>query len=302
MYVYRGNIYCSDDSKKNILERGSHFYQIKPLSNKSIKSKGGNSNVFQLIDPNDDINPCVIKFNKFKLESKEDWKKQRIERFEREIRSLEQAREAGFENVIQIIFDGSLKIGSGHYCYYVMEKADYDLTEYLEENEISVQQKILLCYEILKGIVQLHSLNIYHRDIKPDNIFIVNDKWKIGDLGLIDFQNSDLSIDIIREKIGPYGWLSPEAMNKVLCEGTSREGTFNCEIKSYSDIFQLGKLFWYIFQGNIPIGQIIKKDFLLGDENIFEILFSMLQYLDSRRPILNNISSEFERSFKKYAV
>ena len=303
MRISGNNIICSDKPEDNILVNGENFYEIKKLPNSEGNQggKGGNSNVFILNDSNEDKD-YIIKFCQYKLGSNNENTKKRIYRFENEIRALEKAGKLESTSIIHMFFSGQTKIKRGQYRYYVMEKGDGDLTDFLKENDIPIEQKVLLCTEIIKGIKELHDMEIYHRDIKPDNIFFVNSKWKIGDLGLIAHRDEDQNLDSIQEKIGPYGWLSPEAINKALCEGTPLEEIHSCKIDKLSDVFQLGKLFWYIFHGNIPIGQISETDFLLEDSILFEIIHLMLNYSKTKRPELDEIKAEFEKTYAKYAI
>jgi len=300
MKFYNRNIICSDDSQQNILEVDDRFYQIEPIAEDITKTKGHNSCVFNLFDSNEE-QYFIIKFCRFYLsEHNDDYIKQRIDRFYREIRALQKAVDNNLNNIIHFEFSGIEKINNRRFLYYVMEKGECDLTNYQKENEIPEDQKILLCLQITKGIEQLHSIDIYHRDIKPDNIFFVNDEWKIGDLGLSDFRQKEKKLDFLNEKIGPYGWLSPEVMNKALCEGSDLEQIHNCKIADYSDIFQLGKLFWYIFQGNVPIGQIVNTDFLTNDNDLFNLISGMLQYSFKRRPPMNKLIDDLKTINNKY--
>lgn len=304
MYRSSGNICLSPNMAQNVITYDNNDYVIEHLSQLYNKSKGGNSNVFKLIDPQTGAE-YAIKFSKYDINSpiRPINNIKRIARFEREVESLKIAREKNFQNIIQFYFDDMKIIGSAKLHFYVMEKADDDLTNYLYANDISNQQRFLLCIQILNGIKELHSEKIYHRDIKPDNILFVNDVWKIGDLGLVDYQNSDFEVLEVGERIGPIGWLSPEAANKYLNEGEGKTNKhqFDCNIDAYSDIFQLGKLFWYIFQGNIPIGQITKSDFKLKDKEIFETLISMLNH-SKVRPTLEEVEERFQSRFSNYAI
>jgi serine/threonine protein kinase len=283
---------------KNIIAHNKTYYKVEYLDPKNKKSKGGNSSVFKLINPNNQ-QEFVIKFLKFPSNSTKPFDIKQNIRFENEINALYEANSNQFQNVINIFFDGVKKISGTEFRYYVMQKANYDLNSYLTKETIPLNQKILLSYEILKGINELHSIDLYHRDIKPDNIFIFieNDKfkYKIGDLGLSVKGNRDLSKIEFREKIGPYGWLSPEVTNKVLCEGTNLEKIYDCKIDCKSDVFQLGKLIWFIFQGNIPIGQIRYSDFQIKDKNIYSLILNMIQYKKTRRKELNYFVNEFSQ-------
>lgn len=306
MYFDSSNIHLSPKAKShlNIIRYDNIDYVLSPLSEKHDRSKGGNSNVFKLTDPQSETVE-IIKFSKY------DTKRpkfpvnniKRITRFAREIEALKIAKDNNFQNVIQYKFDDYKKIGRGIFHFYVMEKADDDLTNYLDTNDISEQQRFLLCIQILSGIKELHSKKIYHRDIKPDNILFVNEVWKIGDLGLVENRNSDFEIKEVGEKIGPIGWLSPEAANKYLNEGKGKSNRFalDCTIDEQSGIFQLGKLFWYIFQGNIPIGQIKEDDFKFKDKEIFDILYSMLNH-SKTRPTLDDIEAGFHSRYSSYAI
>jgi len=281
---------------KNIVSFNRTYYKVEYLDPKNKKSKGGNSSVFRLINPNN-LQEFVIKFLKFPSDSMKAFDIKQNIRFENEITALYEAKSNQFENVITIFFDGVKNISGFEFRYYVMQKANYDLNSYLQKETIPLNQKILLSYEILKGINELHSIDLYHRDIKPDNIFIFieNDKfkYKVGDLGLSVKGNRDLTKIEYREKIGPYGWLSPEVTNKVLCEGTDLEKIYDCKIDFKSDVFQLGKLIWFIFQGNIPIGQIRYSDFAIGNKSIYRLILNMIQYKKDRRNELTYFVDEF---------
>lgn len=302
-FNYR-DIHLSKKEIKNTVRYDNVDYLVTHLSEKKKGSKGGNSNVFKLLDPQTD-DEFVIKFSKYNINKPNNPVNiiSRITRFAMEVEALKFSANLNSDNIIQYYFDDYKDIGAGRFHYYVMEKADYDLTQYLDQNDISDQQRLLLCTDILNGIKQLHNNDIYHRDIKPDNILFVKKTWKIGDLGLIENRNSEFEIKEVGAKIGPIGWLSPEATNKYLNEGEGKLNRFgfDCQIDKYSDVFQLGKLFWYIFQGNIPLGQIEREDFKLADNEIFEIIFEMLKH-SKNRPTLDEIEEGFRSRYSYYGL
>lgn len=304
MRVSNENIYLSNEEYRNILRYDNVDYLIKPLNKKFPKSKGGNSNVFLLLDSQSETE-YVIKFSKYDLNDKKIVSKNwdRIERFEREISALKIAKDNEFEFVVKILFDDSYDIGNKTFRYFVMEKAESDLTDYLKITELAIQQRFLICTEILAGIKELHSKDIYHRDIKPDNILFVNGTWKISDLGLIGHRDDDFKAKEIGMKIGPANWMSPEAFNKMYNEGEGfvNVHNFDCSLDDKSDIFQLGKLFWFIFQGNVPDGQLIRNDFKIEDDQVFEVLLNMLSH-SKTRPIIEDIETEFEKRYSQYII
>jgi serine/threonine protein kinase len=306
MKYINGNIILNPKKKShlNTIRFDNVDYLLTNLNEKfKGKSKGGNSNVFNINNPNTGEN-LAIKFCKFDLTQIDKWSEKRILRFSREIEALEQSKIGGLNRIIEIKFNDTISIRESKFNYYVMEKANYDLTEYLNKNELSIQQSLTLCLEILEGIMELHDIGIYHRDIKPDNILHTSNGWKIGDLGLIGNRSSDFEIEEYGEKIGPIGWLSPEAANKFLCEGKGKNNRnkHNCILNEKSDIFQLGKLFWYVFQGNIPIGQISESDFNIDDTELFDLLFQMLSHSKSKRYDLSTLQNEFNTKSRKYAI
>lgn len=77
--------------------------------------------------------------------------------------------------------------------------------------------------------------------------------------------------------------MSPESMNKYLTEGKGFNHKYHCDIDHQSDIFQLGKVFWYIFQHNAPIGSIKETDFLMKKGQLYPIIKTMLNHSKSKR-------------------
>lgn len=85
---------------------------------------------------------------------------------------------------------GKIEITNGwiqNSVYYIMEYADSgDLLKFLLYHGMQ-SEKMVRFYmkKLLNAVKYLHSLGVYHRDIKLENIFIKNDEsvFKLGDFG-----------------------------------------------------------------------------------------------------------------------
>lgn len=293
----------------NLINFEDRDWELRPLNPDFRTSKGGNSSVFILHDLNSELEDRIIKISNYYRIGRGSPEniKRRYGRFISEIQVLNEIKQYSVsENVISILGDGVQSIDGFDFPFYVMEKADSDLKKYLvdDKRELDFQEKVKLCRDLFRGISTMHRLKYYHRDIKPDNIFLFFGKssgleetdsfvWKIGDLGLTRHRDKDY--DDIGEKIGPLGWLSPEAMNKYLTERSSLG--HDCLIDQASDIFQLGKLFWFVFKLNVPIGQIRIDDFqdnIPHEGFLFSLISEMLQYSKDRRCNTNKLEEYIE--------
>jgi serine/threonine protein kinase len=292
------------DSNKDYIQLSDGDWLLKPLQPGAGSGKGKNSCVFRAVHPEggDDV---IVKFCRFPQGVQGDEEVRRRRRFYREIEALRKAYEAKLGDFLITFYEsGEWEIGKRTFSYYVMEEADYDLAEFLEKNSPTLQQKMLLCGSILRALLVLHEkLGIYHRDLKPDNIFFVDDQWKIGDLGFIGYRVEDEEIDEPRERIGPTGLMSPEAVNKAFANIGSQEFQHDSKIDELSDVYQLGGIFWYILQGNLPTGQVLMEDFKIGNANIFSrILTPMLQHKKSRRPSIPHLQAQFQELADEFAL
>lgn len=179
------------------------------------------------------------------------------ERFEREIRILP---ELNHPNIVTILYWNIGGDPPKFLPYYIMEYLKGgSLRKYMDEkfNEDRdfvfeptwVISKIIL--PICNALAQAHSSNVYHRDLKPDNIIFTDDtksSIKVADWGLvkgdaIDRESLELTTVTSEGQIGGTpGYCSPEqwfAFNKD-------------EIDGRTDIYSLGILFYEILTRKRP--------------------------------------------------
>jgi serine/threonine protein kinase len=302
--LYKGNKILLDRSNRynNIISLLDSERELQTIDANFPTGKGANSSVYKAVDPNEDKIDLVIKFcNSFRNETG-GYNSKIQKRFKREIEALKKAKDNGKQNIINILTEGEVKIDDKYFLYYVMEYADSDLRQYLENTELSIQTRIQLCNDILHAVNDLHSIDIYHRDIKPDNFLMVGQTWKICDLGLIAHREEDQELDQFLGLLGPKGFMSPEATNKYYAYGDCLH-TIDCRIDDKSDIYQLGKLFWYILQGDVPTGQLALEDFTFEDGRLFtHVIAPMLQYAKNRRSDIAMTAASLLPICREYAA
>lgn len=207
---------------------------------------GGMSEVYRVM-----IDESPVRFVLKRCTEKAD--EEHVRLFKREIRIL---KSLDHPNIIKIIDAKPAE----NPPYYVMEACGKSLVDFSLSDNIT--QKIDLAIQMCEGIQYMHTHNVRHRDIKPQNILINRDGIvKIVDFGLSRFEHRD-STTLTRTDLaaGTQGYMPPEYKNGAFKEGTV-EG----------DVYMLGKTLYFLFSkggdvsnvqiGNVPfeIGAILDK-------------------------------------------
>jgi serine/threonine protein kinase len=175
------------------------------------------------------------------------------ERFEREIKILSQLNHPNIVKIFQWNIGGEPPNFSP---YYIMEYlSGGSLRQHMEERFRTEQKYVFerrwtinrIMLPVCNALAQAHSVNIYHRDLKPDNILYTSpdrSEIKIADWGL--------GKDISRESLaltaasggqigGTPGYCSPEQWF-----------AFDDLIDGRADIFSLGILFYEMMTRKRP--------------------------------------------------
>lgn len=241
---------------------------------------GGNAVVCQCTDERDGMIYAV----KFLANSKDI---NRLPRFQLETRLIEKLTHARHDHLIKFIASGEAK--SLYYDhkkrqhvpltmpFFVMERASMTLRTFISSSTEPVAQEIYNGqFRGLVGALEILHEHAIHRDIKPDNILIVGERWAISDFGLCEPVENNGQKDLTRvwEIPGPRFWLSPEANNRSV--GLQEE------ISSASDVFQLAAVFWWVVTRRHPSGILTREDWT-GAERLFGPISTALQHSLNRR-------------------
>lgn len=302
MKYEQGHIRLDRDDNMNIKSINGIDYLFAELDDNCKGGKGGNSSVFRLLSPDPEEpleNEMVVKISNVPNGSY-GRSGRRVLRFNREIEALYSAKTStAAPHIVDIIDDGNLELEGKHFRCYLMPKSDRDLATWLATEEFTLNARLELCEGILDAVHALHKIDIYHRDLKPDNVFLFSTHWKIGDLGLISKRDEDSDLDKKDRKIGPWGFLSPEAINYYHALAFSPRYSNIRIIDTKSDLFQLGLLFWFILQGDVPAGHVSTKDLRLNSKRMSHaiagsIIKPMLKFNKQKRPPYDDLKRRFK--------
>ncbi|MCC8160983.1 MAG: Stk1 family PASTA domain-containing Ser/Thr kinase [Oscillospiraceae bacterium] len=125
--------------------------------------------------------------------------------------------------------------------YMVMEYVDgITLKEYIKhKGALPWQEACDFAIQIAQGISEAHSINIIHRDIKPQNILMTKDKTlKVTDFGIARAVAGETTV-VGGSALGSVHYISPE----------QARGGFT---DARSDIYSLGVVMYEMLTGKVP--------------------------------------------------
>lgn len=189
----------------------------------------------------------------------------RIDRFNNEIRVL---KSLSSTLIARYHDDGQVQVQSQQdhaqvqdVRWLAMELGGANMRQHVEQHgPLTVKELKRAAADICDAVAYLHSMGFIHRDIKPDNFVWKRDSRSVVmiDFGIAKRTGEDVSgrpmdtFTQVREFVGPVFFSSPElieyAANKLH------------PVDHRSDIFQIGKVLWFLATGKISAGIPSKRD------------------------------------------
>jgi eukaryotic-like serine/threonine-protein kinase len=181
--------------------------------------------------------------------------KQITRRFEREI---EICAALNSEHIVKVTDCGASVEG---YPFYVMEylRGQSLRQLLLSENRLSIERTINIITQICSGLQSAHKgvnlegigvsrggrIQVVHRDLKPDNIFLENtdsgEFVKIVDFGIAKIRNESFEqTNLTSAFLGTFRYASPEQLKVAV------------DIDGRADIYSLGIIFYEMLSGTDP--------------------------------------------------
>lgn len=93
--------------------------------------------------------------------------------------------------------------------------------------------------EISQTLASLHAAGVYHRDLKPDNLYFDGRRALIGDFGLVEFPNNPNNFTRDDKGLGAIFSIAPEMKRNP-----------NEADASKADVYSLAKSLWMVLMGN----------------------------------------------------
>ena len=140
-------------------------------------------------------------------------------------------------NVVRVMDGGEFN----GMAYIVMEKLNgISLRQMLRKRgSLPVVEALLIALQVAQALEAAHAMNVIHRDLKPDNVFLLADNQvKVLDFGIAKFLEGERTTqrDLIQ---GTAPYMSPEHAQGI-------------GVTFASDIFQLGTILYEMIAGVCP--------------------------------------------------
>lgn len=161
-----------------------------------------------------------------------------LQRFKSEMKIC---RKLNHDNVVRTFEFGTWK---GSYFLTMEVLAGADLHDYLKDlgGPMPLEQGLGLMIQACDGLEAAHKLGIVHRDIKPQNLFVMTGgkALKVMDFGIAKAVSSDTGVTRAGTLVGSPAYMAPE---RLMAEGQQ---------SASADIYALGVVLYQVFTGRLP--------------------------------------------------
>jgi serine/threonine-protein kinase len=160
-------------------------------------------------------------------------------RFENEARA---ASQLDHENIVNVTDFG---IGTDGRPYLIMELLrGRPLDARLTEGPLTIAEVVAIMVPLCNALAVAHEAGIVHRDVKPENVFLVNRPGgrfhvKIMDFGIAKARLTTTKITKMGQVLGSPMYMAPEA-----CRGE--------EVDGRADVYAVGVLLYQLLAGRLP--------------------------------------------------
>jgi serine/threonine protein kinase len=159
-------------------------------------------------------------------------------RFQREVTT---AQRLAHPNVVAISDSGALPDGA---LFLVMELlVGRSLAQLLEEGPLPPGRALAITRQILAGLGEAHRVGIFHRDVKPGNVMLVDvdgvETVKLFDFGIAANERAAEKLTVAGTAFGTPQYISPE-----MARGQ--------RVDARADLYSLGVILFEMVTGRLP--------------------------------------------------